>query len=70
MTNQSNTSRGLMACPFCGGADIVLEFINSTTWCFQKCKSCGATGPRVSAGHGGDSAEAWNRRANIQEPTP
>lgn len=50
-------------CAFCGADGTDIEFINSTTWCFRRCKSCGATGPRVCAGHGGDSLEAWNRRA-------
>ncbi len=53
------------ACPFCAASETEIEFINSTTWCFQRCKACGATGPRVCAGHGGDSTEAWNRRAPI-----
>ena len=55
-----------VGCPFCGADETEVEFTNSTTWCYQRCKSCGATGPRVCAGHGGDSKDAWNLRASLK----
>ena len=60
MSQSSPDSTTLKSCPFCGGADVQMDFTVSN-WPAVRCNDCGALGPCTDL-HPDEAAKAWNTR--------